>query len=101
MKLFVLGDRDTVMLFALAGIDGKEVTDEETAISEIKRIRREGDYGLVLVTEQVSVWADEIIRKIRFSKSTLLITEIPDKNGHIETGKSLADYIREAVGIRI
>lgn len=103
MKAFVIGDRETVLLFAMAGIEGTIVDnqDENEINDEIKRIRKSKEYGLLIVTEKITTLAYDLINSIRFSREHLLIVEVPDKNGHIETGKSLADYIREAVGIRI
>ncbi len=96
-----IGDREMVTLFRISGISGVIVQDEADAQKTIKDLAKSKEYGLLIVTEKVAVWAAEIISKIRFSRSQVLVVEIPDKDGHIETGKSLADYIREAVGIRI
>lgn len=103
MKVYVLGDRETVLLFAMGGIEGSIVREDEEdrIIDEIKRIRKSKEYGLLIITEKITTIAYELINSIRFSREHLLVVEVPDKNGHIETGKSLADYIREAVGIRI
>jgi V/A-type H+-transporting ATPase subunit F len=101
MKTVVIGDKHTVLLFSFAGIEGRVVDNEQHAIEQVKEIRKDKEYGLMIVTERVAQWAYIWINKTRFSKSNLLIVEVPDKNGHIETGKSLSDFIREAVGIRI
>lgn len=101
MKTVLIGDRTSVILFSMAGVEGRIVESSDEAIEQVKDIKRSREYGLMIVTEQVALWAQEWISRIRFSKTNLLIVEIPDRTGHIETGKSLADYIREAVGIRI
>lgn len=101
MKVFVLGDRETVAIFALGGMSGQVVDTPEKAVEELKRLRRTKEYGLIIVTEQIAVWAADWIAKARFSKEHLLILDIPGAGGPIDMGKSLVDYIREAVGIRI
>ncbi|OHD54755.1 MAG: hypothetical protein A2Y33_01925 [Spirochaetes bacterium GWF1_51_8] len=101
MKTVVLGDKYTVLLFSFAGLEGRIVENEAQAIEQVKDIRRNKEYGLMIVTERIAQWANTWINKTRFSKSNLLIVEVPDRSGHIETGKSLSDFIREAVGIRI
>ncbi|OHD61123.1 MAG: hypothetical protein A2014_06610 [Spirochaetes bacterium GWF1_49_6] len=101
MKTVVIGDKHTVLLFSFAGIEGRIVENENQAVEQVKDIRKSKDYGLLIITERVAQWAYIWINKTRFSKSNLLVVEVPDKQGHIETGKSLSDFIREAVGIRI
>lgn len=101
MKVFVVGDRETVSMFQLGGIEGSIVANPETALEELKRIRRAKDYGLVIVTEEVAQWTSDWISKIRFSKEHLIILDIPGSIGPIDKGKDLIEYIREAVGIRI
>jgi V/A-type H+/Na+-transporting ATPase subunit F len=101
MKTIILGDRESVLLFALEGTEGKVVENQNEAIEEIKRIKKARSYGLLIVTEEVAGWASESIMQLRFSKELPLVIDIPGSQGHIQSGKNLAEYIREAVGIRI
>lgn len=101
MKLIVLGDKETSLLFGLAGVETKIIEDQESAIDEIKKIRKLKNYGLIVVTERVAQWARDLLNTMRFSKELPLIIDIPDSKGHIEGSKNLAEFIREAVGIRI
>jgi V/A-type H+-transporting ATPase subunit F len=101
MKIIILGDKETSLLFTLEGVEGKVIENQNDAIEEIKRIKKAKTYGLLVVTERVAEWARDLINQLRFSKELPLVIDIPGSEGHIETGKTLADYIREAVGIRI
>lgn len=101
MKTIILGDKDTVLLFALEGTEGKVIENQNDAIEEIKRIKRSRSYGLLIVTEEIAHWASDVITQLRFSKELPLVIDIPGAGGHVQSGKNLADYIREAVGIRI
>lgn len=101
MKTIVLGDRETVLLFALEGAEGKVIENQNEAVEEIKRIKRARTYGLLIVTEQIAHWASDPIAQLRFSKDLPLVIDIPGAKGDTEKGKNLADYIREAIGIRI
>ena len=101
MKTIILGDRESVLLFALEGAEGKVVSNQSEAIEEIKKIKRARNYGLLIVTEEVAEWASESIMQLRFSKELPLVMDIPGAKGHVEAKKNLADYIREAVGIRV
>jgi V/A-type H+-transporting ATPase subunit F len=101
MKLVVLGDKQTSLLFGLVGVECRIVEDQNTALDEIKKIRKTKNFGLIVVTERVAEWARDLINQMRFSKELPLIIDIPDHKGHIEGMKNLAEYIREAVGIRI
>jgi len=101
MKTMVLGDKDSVLLFALEGAESKVVESQSEAIEAVKRIKKSRNYGLLVVTEEVANWASEQIMQLRFSKELPLVIDVPGPKGHVQNGKSLADYIREAVGIRI
>lgn len=101
MKTIILGDRESVLLFALEGVEGKIIESQNEAIEEIKRIKRSRSYGLLIVTEEIAHWASEVISQLRFSKDLPLVLDIPGAKVDTEKGKNLADYIREAIGIRI
>ena len=101
MQVIALGSAEFVRLMELAGIEGIIVKNQSDAVKKVKDTMRNKKIGLMVVSEQVAAWSYDWISKIRFSKSPLMVLEVPDENGHKETGKNLADYIREAVGIRI
>ena len=101
MKLAVVGDKDTVLLFAFAGVEGRVVDNANEAIEEIRQLKRTKQYALIIITEQVSIWAEELILSLKFSKELPLILDIPSSMGHLEEVKSLAKYIKETIGIKI
>lgn len=101
MKTIILGDKDSALLFALEGTESKIVDNASEAIEAVKRIKKSRSYGLLIVTETVAEWASDQIMQLRFSKELPLVIDIPGPKGHVQNGKNLADYIREAVGIRI
>lgn len=101
MKIIVLGDAETTLLFSLEGIDTRLIANASEAVDEIRRIRKSREYGLLIVTEDVAQWASEIVDELRFSKGLPLVIEIPGPNGAPKGASRLANYIREAVGIRI
>ena len=101
MKTIVLGDSETVLLFALAGVEGRVISSAGEANEEIKRIRKSKAYGLLIVSEKIVEWSRDAIDALRFSKELPIIMDIPDKTGHNKGIKSLSDYVREAVGIRV
>ena len=88
-------------MLTLSGFDGFIVNTPQEALDRVKMIRRSKDYSMLIITERALSWVFDIVNQIRASKSSLIILDIPDKQGHIETGKSLADFIREAVGIKV
>ena len=101
MKMVFLGDRETHLLFSLEGMECRIVEKPEEAVEEIKKIKKTKAYGLLIVTQQVALWAIDQVNQLRFSKELPLVIDIPSAQGEIDTGKKLSDYIREAVGIRI
>lgn len=101
MKAVVIGDRETVTLFAIEGFEGIQVDSESEAMDAVRQVRRARTYGLLIVTEQVSEWAHEPLGVLRFSRELPIVIDIPDARGHRKTRHSLEDFIREAVGIRV
>jgi V/A-type H+-transporting ATPase subunit F len=101
VKTVVLGDRQASLLFSIAGIETRIVDNPSSAVSEIRNIRKSREYGLIIVSQKIAEWASDLIAEIRFSKSKLLIIEIPDKDGAVLPKENLNDYIRKATGIKI
>lgn len=89
------------MMFALEGVEGRVVTGPTEAVEELKRARKTRDLGLVIITDEIEGWAPDLVAQIRFARETPLIVNIPGPTGHTAQATGLADYIREAVGIRI
>ena len=113
MNYFFIGDAELVTAFRFIGIEGSAVRDAAEAVSLFRRIT-EGwvaEAGAVLpgaegcqvliVTEEVSGWLDNLLVEWQLSGRYPLIVEIPGLMGHLPGRKTLVDSIREAIGIHV
>ncbi|MEE1181354.1 MAG: V-type ATP synthase subunit F [Treponema sp.] len=111
MNYFVLGERELVLGFNLAGVSGQPVTNRQDALDAFKlhtgqgsdmRSSVESERPKVLIlTEDVADMLAPEIQAWQMTGKSPLIVEIPGLNGHIKGRKTLTDSIREAVGINV
>ncbi len=103
MKVSVIGDKDTVMGFALTGIkDLYVVEDGEEAKQALSELMQNPDIGLVIITERYAHSLKENIRRWREEKPLYpLIIEIQDKSGKMDREDPIRMLIKRAVGIDV
>ena len=114
---FFLGDAELVTGFRFIGIEGMAVRDAAEAASVFRRITEgwveeagtalpgsmpeaEGCRVLIL-TEEVAGWLDELLAKWQLSGRYPLTVAIPGIMGRLPNQKTLVDAIREAIGIHV
>jgi len=101
MDLFVIGDVDTVLGFAYAGVPGATVeTAEETrrAFDQVLEARRA---KILIITESAADLIREAVDRVRFEAQMPVVVEIPGPEGPKPDRRTLLELIREAVGIRV
>lgn len=96
MRIIVIGDRDTVTGFRLAGAAGHHVDTPDQARSALDKAIASPDVGLIILTER---WAQKMRSEVEAVRKRLmpLIIEIPDRRGPAETG-SLMKRVRAMLG---
>jgi vacuolar-type H+-ATPase subunit F/Vma7 len=80
MKIFVLADTETLLVYALAGLKGQSVTSEADVPAILEGLTRE-TAGLVLITEALARNNREAIERVMTDSGKPLIVEIPDIHG--------------------
>ena len=101
MRLYVLGDRDTVAGFASAGVRG-ESPGEGKAGEAFRRIVSEREKtGVLLVTGGVVSELGDSLWEHRIAQGRPLVVEIPGVLEPAERDPDLMAFIREAVGISV
>ncbi|MBC7331136.1 MAG: V-type ATP synthase subunit F [Synergistetes bacterium] len=101
-KAFVLGNKEAVTGFRLAGIEGKVPEDKETALKTFYQIVSSGKYSLLIITESVASMIREEIEEVKSRELYPLIVEIPERGGWREKPDDyLERAIREALGLEI
>jgi V/A-type H+-transporting ATPase subunit F len=103
MKIGVIGDSTTVLGFKLAGVkDAIETQDPTKAVEALRRLFKNQEMGLIIITERLADKLRDEIDKLTEGVVTPLIVEIPDKSGTIEKKVDpIKELVRRAVGVEI
>jgi V/A-type H+-transporting ATPase subunit F len=110
---FFIGDPELVIAFRFIGINGQAVEGADNARSVFLKMTEGRDEitGMVMpgiekcqvliLTEEVADWLDELLIQWQLSDKYPLIVEIPGTMGRLPGRKTLVDSIREAVGVHV
>jgi V/A-type H+-transporting ATPase subunit F len=101
MKMMVVGHRDAVLGFSLAGIPGLIATTAQEVNQALSDVLAIPDVGIVLVTNDVGSLIEGRMDKLRLRSSVPLFIEIPGPEGVRPDRPSLSEIIRRAIGVRI
>ncbi len=102
MKMYLLSDNiDTQRGMRLAGVDGVVVHTYEEVKQALETAVSDREIGILLVAEKLSTSYPELFHDIKLTNKTPLIVEIPDRHGSDTLSAAIAEYVREAVGIKI
>lgn len=101
MKICVIGDKDTVLGFALTGIKALYPSDDrEAAKDALAEVMSDPDFGVIIITERYALSLDDEIRRWREEKPLYpLIVEIQDKKGPLAREDPIRLLIKRAVGL--
>lgn len=100
MKFFVIGDKDTVLGFRLAGVHGEVVDSADAARASLKKAFEQQDIGIVIIPERIAQSIRYDVDQYMYKTTFPLIIEVPDREGPLEAA-SIRDVIRSAVGIHM
>lgn len=100
MYAFVIGDHDTVTGFRLVGVKGVAVSSVEEARHALSRAVESADIAVIFVSEEFSTKMRDKIDKLRLSRISPLIVEIPGALGPSKA-TDIRDMVGEAVGVKI
>lgn len=103
MKICVVGDKDTVTGFRLAGIPKIHVVQNaEELIVVLRQVINEPEIGLVIVSEQLAKNVGKEIDMLMEGRMYPILLQIPGKQGNPEDRMDpIQNAIRRAVGIDI
>jgi vacuolar-type H+-ATPase subunit F/Vma7 len=99
MRVFVIGDEDTVVGFRFAGVAGTVVEGREEALRALNEAM-ERQEAIVIIAEPVANTIREEISRIRYYEALPLIVEVPGRQGPLGEAPPLFRLIRESVGIK-
>jgi V/A-type H+-transporting ATPase subunit F len=98
MRVFVLADHLTCMAFALAGIEGRAVKNEDEAAAALEAFMRHPEVGLILVTERIASTIRHQVDEVLIAHHWPLIVEIPDSKGPLSDRLSARERVVNLMG---
>ena len=101
MKVLVIGHREAVLGFSLAGVNGHAVTTAEEADKALNEALAAKDIGIILVTQDVAQMLQERVEDLKLHSTIPLVVEIPSPAGVPEDQPSLSEVVLKAIGIKL
>ena len=101
MKFYVIGDKETVLGFSLAGIEGEAVTTKEDTREALNKALQLKEIGIIIITERIAQTVSRQVNQHILKKSFPLIIEIPDRKGPLKKKGDIKEMVSKAVGISI
>ena len=99
-RIYLLGDVDTVSALRLAGVDGV-VSDTDSVDRDLQELLERGDGAVIVVTRDLAEKIPETIVDVNLNSPESVIIEIPCIDDTRGFGRSIIDYITEALGIAV
>jgi vacuolar-type H+-ATPase subunit F/Vma7 len=99
--MLVIGTQDAVWGFALAGVRGQVVTTTEELNDALDTALAGGEFGIVLVTEDVADLARQRMDTLMTRSTTPLVVEIPGPEGPRPDRPPLSEIVRRTIGVKI
>lgn len=100
MRIFVIGDPDTVAGMRLAGASGHAASDREEVGAVLEAALEDGDFALVLITRDRADLLRERVDGLKTERLKPLVVEIPSRDGDLPVPRA-AEIIRSAVGLGV
>ena len=97
----IIGDRDSVLGFQLAGVTASPVASAAEARAAFRAATAHGNCEILIVTDLVGKWLEEEVTEHRFAAKPPFLVHVGDLWGTPVARRSLESLIQEAVGIRV
>jgi V/A-type H+-transporting ATPase subunit F len=100
MYALVIGDRDMVTSFRLVGVKGIVVYSVDETWHALSKAVEGVDVALIIISEEFSTKMRDKIDKLRLSRITPLILEVPGRLGP-SGAIDMSDIVRKAIGVKV
>ncbi len=97
----IIGDRDSVLGFQLAGVTASPVASEAEAREAFRAATAGKACEILIVTDLVGKWLEEEITAHRLAAKLPFLVHVGDIWGTEVPRRSLESLIQEAVGIKV
>lgn len=105
MKIASVTDETTASGLRLAGVRETRVAESrEETIEALEGLLEEGDWGVIVLTEELAAEVEEWLSEFREERSGVapIVIEIPGRKGPVpERRESIDKLVKRAVGINI
>lgn len=101
MDLFVIGDGETVLGFAFAGVPGEVVETPEEARQAFSQVLKDRQVKILVITASAADLIREEVDRARIEAHVPVVVEVPGPEGPKPDRRTLLELIREAVGVRV
>ena len=99
MKMLLITDSpDAIIGMRLAGVDTVRVKNPEAAQKAIKNVY--SDIGIVFITASIEKMCKNDVFQLK-QAGRPLVAVIPDSDGSGQSANAVAEYIADAIGIKI
>jgi vacuolar-type H+-ATPase subunit F/Vma7 len=99
-KIYIIGDIHTVSAFKLSGVTGI-VSSRQEASAKFEETVRQGDAGIVAITNELADELQERIKMINLNLPAPVVIAIPGIDDSQGFRRSVMSYISEALGISL
>jgi len=96
--MFVIGNKNSVLGFSLAGVAGRSIASQEQLKEAIDSALADKTIGLLIFTKDVADWERERVDQLKITSQLPLVVEVPGKDGG-ESSTSLQEFVQSAIGI--
>lgn len=92
----VIGDRSTVALFKLMGLEGKTIEDPSEALDYLRKNLE--TYDVIFVTSKIAKAIREDLDEIRIRNPRKLVVEVPSVEEGMEREVNYLQIVRQVLG---
>jgi V/A-type H+/Na+-transporting ATPase subunit F len=101
MKVLVIGHREAVLGFSLAGVPGRAAATAEEANQALDEALSSKDLGIILVTKDVARLIQSRMDQLKLHSTVPLVVEILAPEGAQPGELSLSELVLRAIGIKL
>jgi V/A-type H+-transporting ATPase subunit F len=98
--MHVIGGRDLVLGFQLAGIPGDVTSPGAGAGERIARAAADPEIGVLVVSRRVAEAAADQIRQVRVREGFPIVIEVPEPKDTLPQTDDLQRFVGDAMGLR-
>ena len=99
--MHVIGGRDLVLGFQLAGIPGEVVTSVARAAEAVKSAAADPEVAVLVVSRLVAEAAAESIREMRVNEGFPIVIQVPEPGEGSRGTDDLLRFVGEAMGLKV